>query len=258
VIAYANTEYQTHFLNLVYTPKKAISFLIAGEVFRQTPRGASYGTYPESERFGPFQVSFEEDRSEMVTDTAFFYSNGSNSVPPSPADLQHVAGVGTSAVVKYDGTGAYFLDRLDDGVWRLELYPDVAWVHDPFTRPSLDREAARVIWRVRPMRITLPDLGDDFAARPIGDHEFYRPTARGTTLDVQPGVYLITRSRTAARSWQADSTVGGRRLGAFVARRRGWSDASRPPGPGRGLRVRGAGPSRAHARRPARVHDLRL
>ncbi len=217
VIAYANTEYQTHFLNLVYTPKKAISFLIAGEVFRQTPRGASYGTYPESERFGPFQVSFEEDRSEMVTDTKFFYSNGSSSVPPSPADLQHVAGVGTSAVVKYDGTGAYFLDRLDDGVWRLELYPDVAWVHDPFTRPSLDREAARVIWRVRPMRITLPDLGDDFAARPIGDREFYRPTARGTTLDVQPGVYLITRSRTAARSWQADSTVGGRRLGAFVA-----------------------------------------
>jgi len=216
-IAYANTEYQTHFLNLVYTPQKAISFLIAGEVFRQTPRGASYGTYPESERFGPFHVSFEEDRSEMVTDTEFYYSNGSNSVPPSPADLEHVAGVGTSAVVTYDGTGAYFLDRLGDGIWRLELYPDVAWVHDPFTRPSLDREAARVLWRVRPMRITLPDLGDDFAARPIADQESHRPTARGTTLDVQPGVYLITRSRTAARSWSSDSTVGGRRLGAFVA-----------------------------------------
>jgi hypothetical protein len=216
-IAYANTEYQTHFLNLVYTPQKAISFLIAGEVFRRTPRGASYGTYPESERFGPFRVSFEEDRSEMVTDTEFFYSNGSNSVPPTPADLQHVAGVGTSSVVKYDGTGAYFLDRLGDGIWRLELYPDVAWVHDPFTRPSLDREAARVIRRVRPMRITLPDLGDDFAARPIGDLESYRPTARGTTLDVQPGVYLLTRSRTAARSWSAESTVKGRRLGAFVA-----------------------------------------
>ncbi|MDH5805627.1 MAG: hypothetical protein OEZ54_10665, partial [Gemmatimonadota bacterium] len=31
-MAYANTEYQTHFLNLVYTPGKAISYMIAGEV----------------------------------------------------------------------------------------------------------------------------------------------------------------------------------------------------------------------------------
>lgn len=216
-MAYANTEYQTHFLNLVYTPKKAISFLIAGEVFRKTPRGATYGTYPESERFGPFRVSFEDDQSEMVTEREFFYSNGSDAVPPSPASLEHVAGVGSSTVVKYDGSGAYFLDKLADGVWRLELYPDVAWVHDPFTRPSLDREAARVIWRDRPIRITLPDLGDDLAARPIGDTESYWPTARGTTLDVQPGVYLITRSRTGARTWTADTVIAGRRLGAFVA-----------------------------------------
>ena len=69
--------------------------------FRQTPRGASYGAYPETERFGPFRVSYAEDRSEMVTDTAFFYSNGSAAYPPAPAALRHVAGVGTSAVVKY-------------------------------------------------------------------------------------------------------------------------------------------------------------
>jgi hypothetical protein len=216
-IAYANTEYQTHFLNLVYTPSKAISFMIAGEAFRQVPRGASYGTYPESERFGPFRVSYSEDLSEMVSRTAFFHSNTTSSEPLSPGDLEHVAGVGSSPLVKYDGTGAYFLDRLGDGIWRLELYPDVAWVHDPFTRPSLDREASRVIWRVRSMRIEIPDLGDDLAARPIGDHESYRPTARGTTIDVQPGVYLLTRSRTAARSWTADSIIDGRRLGAFVA-----------------------------------------
>jgi hypothetical protein len=216
-MAYANTEYQTHFLNLVYTPKKAISFLIAGEAFRQVPRGAAYGTYPESERFGPFRVSFAEDLSELVSDTAFVHSNDTRTAPPSPADLRRVAGVGSSPLVKYDGTGAYFLDRLDDGIWRLELYPDVAWVHDPFTRPSLDREAARVIWRTRAMRIAIPDLGTDFAARPIGDGDTYTPTARDGTIDVRPGVYLLTRSRTAARSWYPDSIVDGRRLGAFVA-----------------------------------------
>ncbi len=216
-IAYSNTEYQTHFLNLVYTPRKAISFMIAAEVFRRVPRGASYGAYPESRRFGPFRVSFEDDRSEMIADTAFFYSNGSGSVPPAPARLRHVAGVGSSSVVTYDGSGAYFLDRLDDGIWRLEVYPDVAWVHDPFTRPSLDREASRVIWRTRHMRIDLPDLGDDFSARPLGDTRGHRPTARGGTLDVRPGAYLLSRSRDPRGDWSPDRVVHGRRLDAFVA-----------------------------------------
>ena len=216
-IAYANTEYQTHFLNLVYTPRKAISFLIAGAVFRHVPRGATYGTYPDSESFGPFRVSFTEDRSEMVSDTAFYYSNGSESVPPAPEALRQVAGVGTSSVVKYEGTGAYFLDRLADGVWRLEVYPDVSWVHDPFTRPSLDREAARVLWRTRPMHIDLPDLGDDPSVRPLSDPDGHRPTGRGGTLDVRPGAYLLSRSRTPAGDWSPDRMVDGRRLGAFVA-----------------------------------------
>ncbi|WP_222596962.1 cellulase family glycosylhydrolase [Chitinophaga pinensis] len=44
--AYANTEYQTHYLNMIYTPEKAISLLIAGKVFHQLPRNKSYGSYP--------------------------------------------------------------------------------------------------------------------------------------------------------------------------------------------------------------------
>jgi hypothetical protein len=234
-IAYANTEYQTHFLNLVYTPSKAISFMIAGAVFRQTPRGASYGTYPESERFGPFRVSYTEDLSEMVTDTAFLYSNSTGSVPPSPGELRHVAGVGASSVVDYDGTGAYFLDRLEDGIWRLEVYPDVAWVVDPFTRPSLAREAARVIWRTRPMRIALPDLGANFAVEPIDAGNEHRPAVRAAAgmmagagaragagaeagaFDVRPGAYLLTRAGIVRPAWTPQTVVAGRRLGAFVA-----------------------------------------
>lgn len=216
-IAYANTEYQTHFLNLVYTPRKAISFMIAGAAFREVPRGASYGSYPESERFGPFHVSFTEDLSEMVADTAFLYSNNTGSAPPNPTGLRHVAGVGTSPVVEYEGTGAYFLDRLDAGIWRLELYPDAAWVVDPFTRPSLSREAARVIWRTRSMRLSLPDLGADFSARPVNAGNSHRPDVRSGEFQVRPGVYILTRAGTVHPNWTAESVVGGRRLGAFVA-----------------------------------------
>jgi hypothetical protein len=216
-IADANTEYQTHFLNLVYTPGKAISFMIAGAVFRQVPRGASYGMYPESERFGPFRVSYAEDLSEMVADTAFLYSNDTGTVPPSPAMLRHVAGVGTSSVVAYGGTGAYFLDRLDDGVWRLEVYPDVVWVVDPFTRPSLAREAARVVWRTRSMRIALPDLGADFSVEPVNAGSVHQPSVRGETVDVRPGAYVLSRAGVTHPAWTAESVVAGRRLGVFVA-----------------------------------------
>lgn len=192
-IAYANTEYQTHFLNLVYTPSKAISFMIAGAAFRMTPRGAAFGTYPASERFGAFRVSHAEDLSEMVTDTAFFHSNATRTVPPSPDRLRHVAGVGSSAVVSYEGTGAYFLDRLAEGVWQLEVYPDVAWVVDPFTRPSLGRTAARVVWRSRSMRITLPDLGPGFVVQPVGGENTRLSTAQSGAFAVSPGVYALAR-----------------------------------------------------------------
>ncbi|MGZ3845524.1 MAG: membrane or secreted protein, partial [Flavisolibacter sp.] len=36
-LAYANTEYQTHYLNLLYTPSKAISLLIASKAFHKLP-----------------------------------------------------------------------------------------------------------------------------------------------------------------------------------------------------------------------------
>lgn len=216
-IAHTNTEYQTHFLNLVYTPAKAISFMIAGAAFRQLPRGASFGTYPESERFGPFRVSYAEDLSEMVADTAFLYSNTTGTVPPSPATLRHVAGAGSSSVVMYGGTGAYFLDRLGEGVWRLEVYPDVAWVVDPFTRPSLDREAARVVWRTRPMRLALPDLGTDFTVDPVNANNAHRPSVHDGAFEIRPGAYLLTRGGTACPDLTPESIVGGRRLGDFAA-----------------------------------------
>ena len=109
-IAQSNTEYQTHFLNLAHTPAKAISFLIAGEVFRSTARGIDAGTYPASERFGDFRISHAGRTSELVRDTVFAYAATTRTAPPRPESLRHVAGVGSSSVVAYEGTGAYFLD----------------------------------------------------------------------------------------------------------------------------------------------------
>lgn len=35
-----NTDWDAHYLNLLYTPGKAVSLLIGGQVFREIPRGA--------------------------------------------------------------------------------------------------------------------------------------------------------------------------------------------------------------------------
>ena len=43
-----NTEYPTHYLNLVYTPAKALSMMVAAEAAREIPRGADYGTFVKS------------------------------------------------------------------------------------------------------------------------------------------------------------------------------------------------------------------
>ncbi|MFT4606114.1 MAG: hypothetical protein ACI9W4_002861, partial [Rhodothermales bacterium] len=192
-IAYSNTEYQTHFLNLVYTPAKAVSFMIAGEVFRRIPRGASFGTYPESSRFGPFRVSAEEGLSEMAADDAFYYSGSTSTIPPSPDALRRVAGVGSSSVVSYEGTGAYFLDQLSGGVWRLEVYPDAVQVVDPFSQGSLEREAVRLVRTERLMSVRLPDLGLDFSVQPRDEGNRLWPPVAGNEFAVSPGVYVLTR-----------------------------------------------------------------
>jgi hypothetical protein len=171
-----NLGWQTHYLNLVYTPRKAMSSAIAAEAMRRLPRMQAYGQYPGNTRFGDFRVSYEEDLSELVARDAFLYAGSTRSMPPSAALLRRVAGVGSSPIVRYDGSGAYFLDRIRPGLWRLEVYPDVEPVRDPFGPISVERIVTRAVSRAHPMTVTLPDLG---------------PSRRFT---VTPGVYQLSRS----------------------------------------------------------------
>src|SRR5205085_11518368 len=96
-----------------------------------------------------------------------------------------------SPVVRYDGEGVYFLDRLRAGVWRLEVYPDAVPVRDPFESPNASKVVTRAISRARPMTITLPDLGPAFAARSLAGGGTDAPAAAGT-LTVTPGVWLLS------------------------------------------------------------------
>lgn len=131
-LAYANTEYNTHYMNLAYTPQKALSLMICSEIFHQLPMYKNYGRYPDNLQFEQFSVDYGKDLAAYNSPEKFIYTNNTSSKPVEEKRLKKIAGFGNSALVKYDGSGAYFLDKISEGVWRLEVMPDAHWVDNPF------------------------------------------------------------------------------------------------------------------------------
>lgn len=212
-----NLGWQTHFLNLVHTPCKSMGAVIAAEAMRRLPRGEHYGPYPENLGFGPFGISSDSGGAAwMVAPDAFLYAGDCRDVPVQTGGLRRIAGVGRSAVVEYEGTGAYFLDRVAAGVWRLELFPDAVLVRDPFAGPEWhDEIASRLVWRTWPMRIRIPELGDAFMLEPLNAGNTHRGRAIGQQVDVRPGVYLVTRSA-EARPASLPARIGQLGFAEFV------------------------------------------
>lgn len=196
-----NTEYQTHFLNLAYTPAKAISMMIAAEAARDIKRGADFGVFPVDTVFENFRVSYDNDLSELNSPDKFYYSNTTTSQPRQISDLKHIAGHGSSPVVEYEGTGAYFLDKTDiDGIWRLEVMPDIMLTSDPFKKPSLNKEVGEIVYRLQPMKINIPALGNSFSFANITNEQSgvrKAGSANEGQIEVFPGVYLLADNREA-------------------------------------------------------------
>lgn len=214
--AYANTEYQTHYVNLAYTPSKAISLMIAGKVFQQVPRLKKYAPYPADSLFENFRVSYIEDVSEMNSEAEFYYSNSTSTRPKNSAGLQHIAGVGSSPMAQYSGTGAYFLDRVVEGVWRLEVMPDAVVIRDPFERASPQKEVTRIQWNEQTMQLNLPALGTDFTVEGLNAGNTYAATASSGKFAIQPGTYLIRSRQKGVQTFENYKT-GAVALREFVA-----------------------------------------
>ena len=214
--AYANTEYQTHYLNLAYTPSKAISLLIASQVFHHLPE-KDYGTFPADTSFDAFRVSYQQNLSEMNTAQAFYYSNNTSTKPVDAAKLQHVAGVGNSQVVQYAGSGAYFIDRLANGIWRLEVMPDAISIRDPFEKASLQKEVTRIQYENQPMQIALPELGKAFSVTGINANNNASFSTQNSAFHIRPGSYLIVKKGVQNTHWQPETKIGNIRLDEFAA-----------------------------------------
>ncbi len=194
-IAWSNTEYPTHFTNLLYTPSKAISLMIAGYAFHELPLYKSYGNYPLNNSFGNFRVSYDEDLSVANSDSCFYYSNSTTDIPRNIKSVKHIVGCGNSESIKYNGTGAYFLDKLEEGIWRLEVYPDAIWLDDPFKPTSMSRQVAKLFWNEREISVYLPELNDQFFINKLIGNKVQVGKATNTSFKIKPGVYLLSSSK---------------------------------------------------------------
>ena len=186
-----NTNYGTHFMNLAYAPHKAISLKIASAVFHTIPLYQKSGSETQ---FGDFRISYRDDLAEWLSAEKFFYSNNTDSRPPDESRLREIAGCGSSPLVVYSGTGAYFLDKLSGGLWRLEVMPDAWWIDDPYGPVNPHKQKAAVNHAIEHMNISLPDLGKGFTATPVNKGNTYSPVVRNGQFDLMPGVYLLRRN----------------------------------------------------------------
>lgn len=216
-MAWANTEYQTHFLNLAYTPQKAISMKIAAEAMRKLPINVDFGRYPTDTIFDNFEVSYTRNLSLLNAEDKYFYSNHTSVIPINESALCEIAGVGNSSVIKYSGTGAYFLDKLSEGIWRLEVMPDAIWIKDPFCKTSIKQKVASILWRQWPMKIKLSDLGKNFTFRGIDKGNTRSGCSECGVIQVTPGVYLLTRKGVKNEKWDAKTQMGVIQLGEYAA-----------------------------------------
>ncbi|MCK5702468.1 MAG: hypothetical protein KAI29_14990, partial [Cyclobacteriaceae bacterium] len=141
--------------------------------------------------FGPFRISYEEFTSEMISDEKFIYANNTARMPTNPEKLRQIIGYGSSPIVQYDGFGTYFLDKIEESVWRLEVYPDARIISDPFAKMSKDKVVSRLIYNQWPMSIHLKDLGSDFTVLPINQANSYSTIANERQIEIQPGVYIL-------------------------------------------------------------------
>ena len=191
-IGHVNTEYQTHYLNLLYTPGKAIGIKVAAEAAYKVKRGEQFATYPNDTIFGDFTVSHNRDLSLMNSPEKFIYTNSTDENPVKLESLTEIVGCGTSPIVYYTGTGAYFLDKIKDGVWRLEVMPDVMIMEDPFGKASLKRQVAALKSNSNTMRIELPEFEEGLWIKGVNRGNKFKKRSETPVFEITPGTYILS------------------------------------------------------------------
>ena len=146
---------------------------------------------------GDVLVDYSKNLSLLNTAERIYYTNNNDALPKDVNKLEHIAGYGNSKLIKYNGRGTYFLDKLNDDLWKLEIFPDAVWLKDPFGKNGLDNPVAKLIWKSHKMKIKLPVLNRDFK---VYSPDNKSQAASDNTVTLKPGVYLIANKEKTSKT----------------------------------------------------------
>lgn len=188
-----NTDWDAHYLNLFYTPNKAVSFKIGGMAFHELKRGDTFPTSGTTQQFGNCAVSFDRNISVYSNDDVYANSAPFNNWHPlhTPEHPKYVTSVGDSPYASYSGSGIYTLEM--DYQKRsavLTVNPDAAVVGDPW-RP--DPKKSAVVLKDTPHPFTLKFDGVRLQKVVAMDGKLGRELElKDNTFEVSRGVYRLS------------------------------------------------------------------
>ncbi len=190
----------SHYLNLHCTPAKAVAFRIAGEVFRSTPRYASFDILDSmAMSIGPCSLSFKSGTSKWVSERTLMHTAPLKSLPSGAGDnVRTIAALGSSPLVTYKGSGAYFVEA-DANKVTITILPNSEYRRPPWQRtnrkPPLSRLCRLDSSKTHRFELRLPPGFETPIVNRLGKEQrvIAAQYAEGwISFDAQPGRYSIS------------------------------------------------------------------
>ena len=152
-----NRAWPTHYLNAVHTPERFVSFLIAGQTFRDLPRGFQYK--PEDLDKWVFQntaVSWSGNDAYYSTEKTCMQARATDWKPLEWSRTpERIIAVGPTPYYDYNGTGIVDL-KINGGTAELRLYPDNIRFKSDVLSATPEDPLTRLEYKKHPFKLKLP------------------------------------------------------------------------------------------------------
>lgn len=197
-VGHVNAAWQCHYLNYLYTPRKAASFMIFGEAFKRIPRGEIYAEGNGDHVFGVAAVSHKRNVAILCDDDIYMQTGVTDWSPlPIPAAPSRVVAIGNCPFFDYDGNGIVDL-RIDGKMATLRVNPDVVVLRKLLGEKSwhgapLDDPLRRLEMNERNFRMKMPVWRGARVERVGDDTRTVVHGAEGNVI-LEPGTYRLLRN----------------------------------------------------------------
>ena len=132
-VAAWNPDWPQHYLNLRHTPERAVSHMIAGELFHRLPRGARMDLPEDDVVCPPGAFSFGRNAALLCAPDCYMQTRPTDWRPLDlPENPKRIVSVGACPYFDYDGTGVVFLE-IQDSKAKLTVYADVDRLREDLT-----------------------------------------------------------------------------------------------------------------------------